>query len=89
MAIFENISGRSESLFVGVAHRVKSPKNQPQFSQTTMGQYWLGPLLGRPYHEPLLWFMIIIITRPEVYTYNQVQLVMGQPTVGYVCTMHT
>jgi len=27
---------------VGVAHEVKSPKNQPQFSQTTMGQYWLG-----------------------------------------------
>jgi len=27
---------------VGVAHAVKSPKNQPQFSQTTMGQYWLG-----------------------------------------------
>jgi len=25
-----------------VAHEVKSPKNQPQFSQTTMGQYWLG-----------------------------------------------
>ena len=27
---------------VGVAHKVKSPENQPQFSQTTMGQYWLG-----------------------------------------------
>ena len=27
---------------VGVAHEVKSPKTQPQFSQTTMGQYWLG-----------------------------------------------
>jgi len=27
---------------IGVAHQVKSPKNQPQFSQTTMGQYWLG-----------------------------------------------
>jgi len=27
---------------VGVAHEVKSPKNQPRFSQTTMGQYWLG-----------------------------------------------
>ena len=27
---------------VGVANEVKSPKNQPQFSQTTMGQYWLG-----------------------------------------------
>jgi len=25
----------------GVAHKVESPKNQPQFSQTTMGQYWL------------------------------------------------
>jgi len=27
---------------VGMAHEVKSPKNHPQFSQTTMGQYWLG-----------------------------------------------
>ena len=27
---------------VGAAHEVKSPKNQPQFSQTMMGQYWLG-----------------------------------------------
>jgi len=27
---------------VGVAHEVKSPENQPQFSQKTMGQYWLG-----------------------------------------------
>jgi len=27
---------------VGVAHKVKSPKNQPQFSQTTMAQHWLG-----------------------------------------------
>jgi len=27
---------------VGVAHEVKSSENQPQYSQTTMGQYWLG-----------------------------------------------
>ena len=27
---------------VGVAHEVKSPENKPPFSQTTMGQYWLG-----------------------------------------------
>jgi len=27
---------------VGMAHKVKSPENQPQFSQMTMGQYWLG-----------------------------------------------
>jgi len=27
---------------VGMAHKVKSPKNQPKFSQTTIGQYWLG-----------------------------------------------
>ena len=27
---------------VGVAHEIKSHENQPQFSQTTMGQYWLG-----------------------------------------------
>jgi len=29
---------------VGVAHKVKSPKNQPQFSQTMMEQYWLGQI---------------------------------------------
>jgi len=27
---------------VGVTHEVKSPENQPQFSQMMMGQYWLG-----------------------------------------------
>jgi len=27
---------------VGVAHKVISPKNQPQLSHTTMGQYWLS-----------------------------------------------
>jgi len=27
---------------VGVAHKVKPPENQPQFSQMTTGQYWLG-----------------------------------------------
>ena len=27
---------------VGVAHEIISPKNQPQFSQMTMRQYWLG-----------------------------------------------
>jgi len=27
---------------LGVAHKVKSPENQPQFSQMTVGQYWLG-----------------------------------------------
>ena len=26
---------------VGVAHNIVSPENQPHFSQTTMGQYWL------------------------------------------------
>jgi len=26
----------------GVAHKVISPENQPQLSQTMMGQYWLG-----------------------------------------------
>ena len=29
---------------VGVAHEVKSPENQPQFSQMTKGQYWLGKI---------------------------------------------
>jgi len=33
-----DIGGNQE---VGVAHEVKSPENQPQFSQKTMGQYWL------------------------------------------------
>ena len=27
---------------VGVAHEITSPKNQPQFSQTAMRQYWLA-----------------------------------------------
>jgi len=27
---------------VGMSHKVKSLQNQPQFSQTTMEQYWLG-----------------------------------------------
>jgi len=27
---------------VGVVHEVISPENQPQLSQTMMGQYWLG-----------------------------------------------
>jgi len=27
---------------VGMNHEVKSPEYQPQFSQTTMGQYCLG-----------------------------------------------
>jgi len=30
-----------DHLEVGTAHEAKSPKNQPQFSQATMGQYWL------------------------------------------------
>jgi len=25
-----------------MAHEVKSPENQSQYSSTTMGQYWLG-----------------------------------------------
>jgi len=25
-----------------MAHKVKSAKHQPQISQTTMGQFWLG-----------------------------------------------
>jgi len=27
---------------VGMAHKVKSPENKPQFSQTMMGHNWLG-----------------------------------------------
>jgi len=26
---------------IGVAHKEKSPENQPRFSQTMMEQYWL------------------------------------------------
>jgi len=35
---------------VGTAHKVKSPKNQPQFSQMMMGQVKLSPnkLLDQP-----------------------------------------
>jgi len=29
---------------VGVVHKVKSPKNQPQFLQMAIGLYWLGKL---------------------------------------------
>jgi len=32
----------SDNQEVGVAHKVKSPENQPQFSQIMMRQYWLG-----------------------------------------------
>ena len=38
--IMNHNSGDDEE--IGVAHEVKSPENQLQFSQTTMGQYWLG-----------------------------------------------
>jgi len=27
---------------VSMAHEIKSPENRPQYSQMTMGQYWLG-----------------------------------------------
>jgi len=33
---------RKDDQEVGVAHKVESPENQPQFSQVMMGQYWLG-----------------------------------------------
>jgi len=29
---------------VGMAHEIKPPKNQPQFSQMTMEQYWLDKI---------------------------------------------
>jgi len=35
---------------VGIAHEVKSSKNQPQFSQMMMGQYWLDP--NKPSDQP-------------------------------------
>ena len=28
---------------VNVAYKIKSPENQPQFSQMTMGKYWTKP----------------------------------------------
>jgi len=33
-------SGNDEG--VGVVHEIVLPKNQPQFAQTMMGQYWLS-----------------------------------------------
>jgi len=33
---------------LGMAQEVKSPENQPQFSQTLMGQYWLGKTKPKP-----------------------------------------
>jgi len=50
---------------VGMAHEVKSPENQPQFSQTRMGQYWLGPnklsnqpeMLSKSCHGILIFFL--------------------------------
>jgi len=39
-----NIGSSRDNQEVGLAHKVKSPENQPQFSQMTMGQYWLGKL---------------------------------------------
>ena len=35
---------RRDDQEVGVAHEVKLPKNQPQFCQMTMEQYWLGKI---------------------------------------------
>jgi len=35
-------SGSRDDKEVGMAHKVKSPENQPQFSQTIMEQYCLG-----------------------------------------------
>jgi len=32
---------------VGVAHEIISPKNQPQFSQKTIEQYWLGKTMPK------------------------------------------
>ena len=29
---------------VDVAYKVELPENQPQFSQTTMGEYWLDKM---------------------------------------------
>jgi len=37
---------------VVVAHEVKSPKNQPQLSQMTMGQYWLGKTKPKQVSDP-------------------------------------
>ena len=38
---------RDHKVVVGVAHKLTSPKNQPQFSQTMMGQV-SNKLLDRP-----------------------------------------
>jgi len=52
---------------VGVALEVKSPKNHPQFSQMTMGQYWLGKtklsdqpeMLSKSCHRILITFYLM------------------------------
>ena len=40
--LFNRIMNLGNIKGVGVAYEIKSPKNQPQFSQTIMGQYWLS-----------------------------------------------
>jgi len=52
---------------VGVVHAIISPKNQPQFSQTIIRQYWLGKqspnkLSVRPemLSKKLLWIFYLI-----------------------------
>jgi len=58
---------------VSEAHEVKSPENQPQFSQTMMGQYWLGKIspnklsggsemLSRSCHGILIFFYLMEIS---------------------------
>ena len=42
MAVGFTISRDDEE--VGVTHKVKSPKNQPRFSQKMMRQDWLGKI---------------------------------------------
>jgi len=43
--IMNHSSGYRDNQEEGVAHEVKSPENQSQFSQPTMGQYCRSPTL--------------------------------------------
>ena len=48
---------------LGLAHKITLPKNQPLFSQMTMGQYWLAFRLTPNAFIKLLWNFIKKLNR--------------------------
>ena len=46
---------------VGVANKLKSPKNQPQFSQTTMGWYWCKTKPKQAFMKILIFLIYYIV----------------------------